>query len=166
MINKDILEELAIDLRSILKIDEEIILNPSHLKELTQKIERYLENIKIVNSPNLSWLLLENGKTFTIHIYGNDEEKFYCLVTQLIFAIILDKKSLTELKLKRSIYLFPRTLSKEAIYLTLAFMMPKKAFYSLVAKYTKEGKRNINFKEVEEKENRYFYKRGKDLGVW
>jgi len=169
MLNTVALEEIATNLREILGIDPKTILNPSHLEELTNKIETNLENFKIVINQDLPWLLLENENFFTIHINGNDKTCFYDLVEQLTFAFILDKKSLNYYQLQRSIFNFPRmTIENHGAYhyLMLAFMMPAKAFYSALTEYSSGDNSTVYMFEMQEKVNKYCYKRGKDLQLW
>ena len=169
MLNTVAIEEIATNLREILGIDPQTILNPSHLEELTNKIETNLEGFKIVSSQDAPWLLLENENFFTIHIYGNEETRFYDLVEQLTFAIILDKKSLNHYQLQRSIFNFPRMSAENqgaAQYLMLAFMMPSRAFYSALTQYSSGDGSSVHMFEMQEKVNKYCYKRGKDLHIW
>ena len=56
MLNTVAIEEIATNLREILGIDPQTILNPSHLEELTNKIETNLEGFKIVSSQDAPWL--------------------------------------------------------------------------------------------------------------
>lgn len=164
MLNTVVLEEMATTLREILEIDPEIILNPSHLEELSKKIEANLEGFKIVSTQGEPWLLLENEKNFTIHIVGNEESRFYDLVEQLAFAIMLDKKSLNYQQLQKSVIRFTET--KESNYLMLAFMMPKKAFYSAMTQYSSADGSTIRMFDMQKEVNKYCYKRGKDLQIW
>lgn len=169
MINTVVLEQIATKLRDILEIDPEIILNPNHLEEISKKIETNLDDFKIVSSPAAPLLLLENEKIFTIHIYGDTETRFYNLIERLAFAIILDKKSLNCYQLQRSVYHFPRILSEDngaSNYLMLAFMMPKRAFYSAIVQHSSGDGSSVRISEMQEKVNKYCYKRGKDLHIW
>lgn len=169
MLNTVVLEQLATELREILELDSETILNPNHLEELSKKIEANLEGFKIESSEDAPWLLLENEKNFTIYIYGNEETRFYDLVQQLAFAITLDKKSLNYYQLQRSVYPFPRMSSEDngaSNYLMLAFMMPRKAFLSALTQYSSGDGSNVQMFEMQEKVNKYCYRRGKDLHIW
>ena len=171
MINTVILEKTAAELRNILEIDSKTILNPSHLEELSKKIEEHLEGFNIISNSDLEgtpYLLLENENSFTIHIYGRNQSRFFDLVEQLTFAITLDKKSLNQYELQHSEFSFPRISSgnKAAQYLMLAFMMPPNAFYSAMVPYTSGDGSSIDIFKMQEEVNKYCYQRGRDLQLW
>lgn len=163
------LEEMAIYLREKLEINPEIILNPSHLNELSQKIQEHFKNFTIVYTSGLSKLILNNQKYFIMNIYGDEENRFYDLVEQFTFALLLDKKSLSYEQLHHSEYMFPRSWSacqNRAHYFMLAFMMPQKAFYSTMSKYLCEDGLTIRMYKMQENVNKYCYRRGIDLQMW
>lgn len=168
MLNKVAMEDFAMTLRDILEIDSQTILNPNHLDELCKKIEEHLEGFKIVHTKHTTKLVLENTNFFTIHICGNEETKFYDLVEQLILATLLDKKSLSAYQLQHSEFYFPRFVANDqgkTRYVMRAFMMPSKAFYSILQEYLL-GDGSIRMIEMQREVNKYCYKRGIDLQIW
>lgn len=161
------LEKLANDLRNILGIKKDIILNPKHLNELLSKLEQY-DDFKIVQDQGGPTIVLDKGKEFTIFIEGGVETKFYDLVKLFTFAVILDKASLNEYELQHSVFNFPRFSANQKAedYLMLAFMMPRDAFLKELVKYEFAGGSGVRMFDMQSKVNRYCYKRGIDLGLW
>ena len=163
------LEEMAIHLREKLEIDSGIILNPSHLNELSEKIQKHFKFFSIVQTKGLSKLISNNQKYFIMNIFGDEESRFYDLVEQFTFAIALDKSLLTYGQLHHSEFMFPRIWSvwqDKAHYLMLAFMMPQKAFCSEMSKYLCEDGQAIRIYNMQENVNKYCYRRGLDLKLW
>lgn len=168
MLNTLALEDMATTLREILNIDSEIILNQTHLKELSQKIEEHFEGYKIITGEDGPLLILDNENFFTIYICGNKETQFYDLVRLFTFSILLDKKSLTQYELQHSTYKFPRFSTNHGAddYLMLAFMMPIKAFVSATTEYSSGDGSSIDMFKMQSEVNKYCYKRGIDLQMW
>lgn len=168
MLDKLRLEDIAKTLREMLNIDSETILNQTHFKELTQKIEEHFKNYKIIIGEVGPLLILDNENFFTIYVCGNEETQFYDLVKLFTFSILLDKKSLNHYELQHSVYHFPRFSTNHGAddYLMLAFMMPRKAFLSATVKYSSGDGSSINMFKMQSEVNKYSYKRGIDLQMW
>ena len=90
MLNNLVLEDMATTLREMLNFDSETILNQTHLKELSKKIEEHFECYKIITGEDGPLLILDNENFFTIYICGNEETQFYDLVRMFTFSILLD----------------------------------------------------------------------------
>lgn len=168
MLDTFLLEEIAMKLREKLGIPQNIIINPDYLERLCESVESKLEGFKIKKDSGSSWLLLEEGKFFTIHIQGNREQQFYNLVEQLIFAIMLDKDTLNGYELRRKEFLFPRMTNDEGAssYVMMAFMMPRRAFLLTLNKYSSGDGSRVYMQTMQKEVNKYCYKRGSDLKLW
>lgn len=168
MFYKPALEETAAELREILEINSDAILNPSYFAELCEKLKTYFGYFDIKVNQYDTGLLLENEKFFTIYLCGNDEKKFYDLVQMFTFAILLDKKSLTSYELQRKMFEFPRLSDNggDDEYLMRAFMMPQKAFVSAVTQYSPGDGGSIMMYKMQKEVNKYCYQRGRDLQMW
>ena len=161
------LEEFASNLRKILQIDQNVILNPKNFDELLSKIQQY-DDFKIVQDQGGPTLVLDKGKEFTIFIEGNVDTKFYDLVRLFTFATLLDKSALNQYELNHSEFNFPRFSAnqKSEDYLMLAFMMPRDAFVKELVKYEHADGARVRMFDMQSEVNRYCYKRGIDLGLW
>lgn len=163
------LEDIAVELRKVLEIDDGRILNPSDFKEVSSKIQRD-ERYKIVDSllGGEAYMTLEDEEHFTFYLFGRKKDNFYDLIEMYAYSIILDKKSLTPNELKHKVFGFPRSYndSKESKYLMRAFMLPAQTFKSTVIKYeSSPGKCDVE-RMQNELDNKYCYKRGQDLHFW
>lgn len=165
MIYNGMLEEKATELRNKLEIEPKIILNQNYLDYLSKKIEEHFEYIKISSDDDESFLSLENGKFFNIHICGGAEKRFYSLVEQFSFAVLLDKRTLNNYQLQYSEFSFPGMTEthNNAEYLMLAFMMPVRAFNSALVKYSSADGSSIDMFKMQEEVNKYCYRRLKTL---
>ncbi len=168
MLNKLALEDMATTLREMLNIDSETILNQTHLKELSKKMEEYFECYKIITGEEGPLLILDNEKFFTIYICGDEETQFYDLVRLFTFSVLLDKKSLNQYELQHSVYEFPRFSTNHGAddYLMLAFMMPRNIFISAITKYSSGDGSSIDMFKMQSEVNKHCNKRGIDLQLW
>lgn len=142
------LEELSVELRKAMFLEDNRILIPSDFEELFQKIQsdehfEIYEHFEIENIGSdykeIAYMSLDE-EIFTFHLSGVSERKFYNLIEMFTYSFILNRKKLTPYELKHSDFEFPRWLyndniAKENEYLMRAFMMPEKAMQSLVMKY-------------------------------
>ena len=164
------LEEIAVELRRVLELDSEVILNPNNFNELSQKIQRdeHYKIIEDVAHDGDSYMVLDEDKYFTFYLFGGKIDNFYDLIEMYTYAIILDRKSLTSRELKHKVFAFPRPYhdSRESEYLMRAFMIPAQAFKSKIVKYESSPGRCSVEKMQNELNNKYCYKRGQDLHFW
>lgn len=164
------LEEIAKELRKVLEFDSEVILNPNHFKELSQKIQRdeHYKIIEDVAHDGDSYMILDKDDYFSFYIFGGKIDNFYDLIEMYTYAIILDKKKLTLRELKHKVFTFPRPYyeSRESEYLMRAFMIPAQTFKSMIVKYESSPGRCSVEKMQNELNNKYCYKRGQDLHFW
>lgn len=171
MFNKRKVEEFTLAIREVLGIDSKLLLTPDHLEELIQKIEKSreisgMDNFKIITEDgnNTPILILDKGKNFTIHIFGNKETKFEDLMKMFTIAWCLDKKTLSQYQLEHSIW-EPKCLEEIEHYFMRSFILPEEAFRLAMIPYMDAIGETVRIEDMCKEVSKYSWARAIDLRI-
>lgn len=163
------LEKIAMQLRDLLQIPDDYIINYEYLESLTESINKTFENINIESGYNMEFVL-KDGKNINI-TYDNtvtNEEIFEFVTRAFLYGILLDKKSLNSYELQEYLVSEQTIISNDNTnYLFKAFLIPRKLFYKEMVKYTCGDNSRCDIESMTKVlKNKHIYSRGHDLNIW
>lgn len=164
------LDDVATEIRKILEIPEDFIVNYNFKEELIKRINQKFESFKIEADYGMSFTL-KNGRDILITYNKNEMKKgevFEFVTRAFLYGILLDKKELNYYQLQE--YSVPDyTILRDEYVdcLFKAFLLPRKQFYKEMVKYTTSDGSRCDVEAMSKKlENKHVLSRGRDLKLW
>ena len=164
------LDDVATEIRKILEIPDDFIVNHNFKEELIKRIPQKFESFKIEADYGMSFTLT-NGKDIFITYDKNEMKKgevFEYVTRAFLYGILLDKRELNYYQLQE--YHVPdyTILNDEYVdCLFKAFLLPRKQFYKEMVKYTTGDGSRCDVETMSKKlENKHVISRGRDLKLW
>lgn len=164
------LDDVATEIRKILEVPEDFIVNYNFLEELIKRITQKFESFKIEADYGMSFTL-KNGKDIFITYDKNEMKKgevFEYVTRSFLYGILLDKKELNYYQLQEYSVSDYTILNDEYVdCLFKAFLLPREQFYKEMIKYTNGDGSRCDVEAMSKKlENKHVVSRGRDLGLW
>lgn len=165
------LESISNDIREILEIPSDKIINSDYLETLIKKIHENFENYKIEKGYDMQFTLKDGDKiTITYDMDKNtDDQIFEFVIRAFCYGILMNKEKLNKHQLhsysiKESVILN----DKYAVCLSRMLMMPKNLYMKEMVNFstndgsvdTKGMQRKLKIKDSD------IISRGIDLNIW